>query len=542
MTAAAFPRRGLVRAAGVVAVLAFLGLVARFWHPVFGFTAFIQLDGASEQLKISAFRELPIFVHPGAAGYDGLYYAQLAQDPTLRHPEFPRAMDNFAYRARRILPPALAWTLGAGRPAWIVHVYSLLNVTAWLALAALLWRLLAAEDARGWLAWAGVLFSAGALASVRLALSDLVALAIMAGALLAVERGKKTGAAAVLALAALARETSVLALGAVVETEKKETRDQRPETKDLDPGGLKSLVSGLWSLVPTAALVAAPLAAWLAYIRWRVGPADQGWANFTLPVVGLVEKFSDALAALVTVADKPLAWTTLLATVGLTVQAAFFLTRWRPADRWWRLGAPYAGLLLCLGTAVWEGFPGAATRALLPLTLAFNLAVHRARAPLAWLIAGNITVFSGLLALRDVPRDANELATAHTDGVAAIVRINEGWFGVENARRHEWTWSPGSGTVEFQAWPRRARTVRLEFTLRSLAPRTVEIAQPGRAVTRVTVGTRPLATHIDVQLGEDGRARVRFSTDTPGVPESPHADARALTFALYDPRLVLEKR
>ena len=43
-------------------------------------TAFIQLDGASEQLKIAEFRDRPIFVYPGAAGYDGIYYAELAHD------------------------------------------------------------------------------------------------------------------------------------------------------------------------------------------------------------------------------------------------------------------------------------------------------------------------------------------------------------------------------------------------------------------------------------------------------------------------------
>jgi hypothetical protein len=53
-------------------------------------------------------------------------------------------------------------------------------------------------------------------------------------------------------------------------------------------------------------------------------------------------------------------------------------------------------MMLCLGTAVWEGFPGAATRVLLPLNLAFNLLAHRVRAGLGWLLAGNLTVFAGL--------------------------------------------------------------------------------------------------------------------------------------------------
>ena len=101
--------------------------------------------------------------------------------------------------------PAASPYRAAGNPAWIVHVYSLLNVAAWLALAVLLWRLLAVQSARGWLAWAGVLFSTGALSSVRLALTDLVALAILTGALLAAERGRRGWALGSVAAAGLAR-------------------------------------------------------------------------------------------------------------------------------------------------------------------------------------------------------------------------------------------------------------------------------------------------------------------------------------------------
>src|SRR5437870_5732871 len=124
--------RWLLRAAGLVAVAVFFLLISRFWHPVYGFTAFFQVDAANDDLKITAFRELPVYVHRDTGGYDGLYYAQIAHDPTLRDPELARALDNFGYRARRILPPALAWLIGFGRPAWIIRVYSLLNVGAWL--------------------------------------------------------------------------------------------------------------------------------------------------------------------------------------------------------------------------------------------------------------------------------------------------------------------------------------------------------------------------------------------------------------------------
>src|SRR5687767_607172 len=191
-------------AAGFFTVALFLALIARFHHPVYGFTVFYQLDAPNDDLKISAFRELPVYVHRDTGGYDGLYYAQIAHDPTLRDPELPRAMDDYPYRARRILAPALAWLFGAGQPSLIIPAYALLNIVAWLALALLLWRILAVASPRAWFAWAGVLFASGTLSSIRLALTDNLALLLIAAALYAAERWHGRFAVALLAASALA--------------------------------------------------------------------------------------------------------------------------------------------------------------------------------------------------------------------------------------------------------------------------------------------------------------------------------------------------
>ena len=39
---------------------------------------------------------------------------------------------------------------------------------------------------------------------------------------------------------------------------------------------------------------------------------------------------------------------------------------------------------------------------------------------------------------------------------------------------------------------------------------------------------------------EGGRGTIEFETDSPGVPEGPGAGARLLSFALYDPSLIVE--
>ncbi len=512
-------RRWLVPLAGLAAVAAFLLLVARFWHPVYGFTALIQLDASNDEVKLTAFRELPVFVHRHNGGYDGLYYAQLALDPSLRDPQLRGAIDNFAYRARRILPPALAWTLGAGRPEWIVKIYPLLNLAAWLALAAMLWRLLAVENARGLLPWVGVLFSAGALVSVRLALTDLVALAILTGALWAVERERKKSALFGLAAAALARETSLLAFTGLIE---------RPWFS------AKNLLRALAAV--------APLAAWLAYVRWRVGPADQGWDNLTVPGAGFVEKWHAALSATQTLPDKLLAWTTVLATLGLTVQAVFIVARPQLDDRWWRVGIAYVALMLVLGRAVWEDFPGAAMRVLLPLTLAFNVLAHRVRAPIVWLLVGNLGVFAGLLAWRDTPFAAQELAAARAGDTAAIVRSGEGWFPIERHGRQTWQWTKDRGAIVVETWSRtRPVTVELEFALRSLVPRTIVLRQEGHDLWRTEVGNTLATHHLTVPIAA-GHGTIEFSTDTPGIRESAAPDARSLAFALYDLRVSVAEK
>lgn len=513
---AADPRHPwLIRAAGWLAVAVFLALVARYYHPVYRFTALIQLDGASDPYKTAVFHELPVYVHRDTGGYDGLYYAQIAYAPALDQPELHRAIDNFSYRARRMLPATLAWLLAAGQKAWIVHVYAMLNIAGWLALAALLWRLLPVRDARGWLAWAGVMFSAGALASVRFALTDLIALVFIAAGFLALERARHRTAIASLAAAGLSRETAVLALLGACE---------RPWFS--------------WRNILRALGTLAPLALWLVYVRWRVGPANQGWANLTLPVEGFVEKWLEIALAFTWVQDGPLLWTTLLSTAGLTAQGVFFLTRWRLDDRWWRLGVAYTVLMLTLGTAVWEGFPGAATRVLLPLTLAFNVLAHRARAPLAWLLLGNLTVFAGFVAWRDPPQHPRELAALNAGPHDCIASIQQGWFGREENRRHVWYWSAQRATVRLETWPQTPATVQLAFKMRSLAPRTVVLRQDGRELWRAAIGTTLSEHRVNIPIA-GGRTLVEFSTDTPGVREADGPDARALAFGLFDPQLAV---
>src|SRR4030095_17190637 len=93
-----------------------------------------------------------------------------------------------------------------------------------------------------------------------------------------------------------------------------------------------------------------------------------------------------------------------LAVLALAVQVGFVLARPRPREPWWAVGATFALFAFFLSDPVWEGNLGAATRVLLPLTLAFNVLVPRTRRGLIVLVLGNLTVLSAANALRPGPQ------------------------------------------------------------------------------------------------------------------------------------------
>jgi hypothetical protein len=503
-----------LRIAAAAAVLVFLGLILRYWHPVYGFTAFIQLDHSYDNLKIAEFRQEPVFVYPKPGPYDGIAYSQIAYHPLLGSAELRPAIDNLGYRARRILPSALAWLLAAGRPGLIAQVYAALNPAAWLILAAVLWRLLPVEDVRGAIGWAGVLFSSGALMAVRFALTYLIALVLLASAMLALETGRRGRGLGWVAAAALTRETSLVAL----------------------PGFWTAPWLSASNLRRTA-LAALPLAAWMAFIWIRIGPPTLGVGNFEWPGSGFVGKWRAATGAIGHLDNPTLAWLSLLATFGLTVQAGYVVLRPKFADAWSRMGLAYVVLLLLIGGAVWEGYPGAAQRVLLPLVLAFNVLAVRRRAPLVLLLVGNLGVLSGLYALTDHPYDDRELLAQRRGSAACIIRLGDGWFDRESGPRHLWAWSAGDSRLDFESWPRTGRTLEFGFRLFSLAPRTVVIREGGRELWRGAVGPHVVPVQIPVATAS-GHAQVEFDTPEPGVPENANPDARRLTFGLYDPVLV----
>jgi hypothetical protein len=508
-------QRGRWIAAGLVAVAAFLVLAGRFWHPYYGFTKFVQLDEADAKIGIPEVRENPVFVYAGFNGYDGAAYTQIAFHPLLDSPELKTAVGNVPYRARRILGSALAWLLAGGNPAHIANLYAGLNIAVWLALAALLWRLLPVRDARSWVAWVGVMFSAGALHSVRLALTDLLAATLVAGAVGLSERGRAGGALGVLATAGLARETTLAAVVAL----------WRGPWFTLRPWFANTV---------RAMVVAVPLVLWTLYIRWKVGSAEQGFGNFTWPVVAWVEKWGATFGDYARHPDfRWLNTTTLLALIALTAQAVFFLRCRRIENPWWRVGATGVAMMTLLGTSVWEGHPGAATRVLLPMGVAFAILAVRERAGWGWLIAGGLTVFSGVQALRHVPDDPRELDAGRLSSGAYVAKLGDGWHGVERHRSTAWAWTAKEGGLSIEVSPPVSGSLQVRLRVRAISARDLVVRQAGAVVWRGTVDTKTQWIEVPVTIQDRRKLSLTLGSDAAPVRENENPDARALGFAVY---------
>lgn len=495
----------------VALLLGFAWLAGRFWHPYYGFTRFLQLDEQSAALTVPELRGAPLFTY--ADGYDGHYYAQLAARPLADDSALQTSVDNLSYRARRILLSWLAWAAGGGDALAAVRAYAWLNVALWFSLAALLWRIFPATGGRETIAWAGILFSAGVLHNVRLALTDLLAVLLITGAVVLAERRRLGRAGVLLGLAGLTRETALLGTVAGIPTERWEWR---------------VLLRRLgWAIA-----CAVPLWLWIQYLAARLGWQEPGLGNLTLPLTGWLWKTAEVGRLWQSEPDRWLAASTLLAHVGLTVQAGWLLVRWRWQDAWWRVGAAFAALMLTLGVAVWEGHPGAATRVLLPMAVAFNIVALRQRAHLGWVLAGNLTVWSGVLALWQVPERPAEISTGRTTGAAYVAAVGDGWHPIERAGGSAWAWSPQGGEIEIRVWPRADETVRVRLELRGIGARPFVVTQDERPLAQgeATLRNQPILVE-NVRL-TNGTARLRVHSPAAPQRESASADARDLGLAL----------
>jgi len=505
------------RFAYLVLVLTFLGLVARFHVPGTGFTSLLSIGAKSDERVVPRLRAVPHYAIEDSWGYDGTYYVQLALHPWLDEPEqLKQSIDNPSYRARRILPSWAAWALGLGRAEWIVHIFALLNVGVWLALAWLLLRWLPPDNAGNLLRWAGILFSHGMCMSVRNSLADAPGLLLVALMVAALERGRKPSAMVALGAALLTKETSLLAGTALIPPR--------------GSGRRAWVVAASWG-----ALAILPFAAWLGYVRWQLGANhDAGLGNFTLPLVGLGEKLATVVSELRAGYIESQFVGSLLVMVALVTQTAFFLLHREPKKMWWRIGASFAVLMLFIAEPVWEGYPGAATRVLLPMMLAFNLLVPRGRRWLAVLALGNLSAIVGVNEFNAPPHESFMVSGERAVRTQIKWERGSGWYGAEGDGRRQWRWSSGPGRLRLTNASKESVTVRLSGEVAALKPTQVMI-RAGDAV----LWSGPVAVQREVfetalfLIPANAGQEIEFSAEVAGVQHA-NGDERVLAFAVYD--------
>jgi len=354
--------------------------IAKYYHPDTGFTALIGFPANAREYEAPALRGIPHVVYDGIGVYDGQFYAQRALDPLVRDPQVDHAMDLAPFRARRILFSWTAYAIGLGRPAWILEVYALQNVAAWLILAALLTRWMPPGSPRGLLAWAACLLSHGLLWSVRFALLDGPSLALTVWAIRLAEDRRPFASAVVAGVNGLGRETNVIGVLA------------QP---------LPDSVRAWGRLFAAVVIVLLPILIWEDYLRSIYRSTIMAGADGQVAVPGVV--VARTVSGLWRAVRAEGLWSArgleVCVIVPLLIQAAFVATRPQVRDPWWRVAAGYVLLMLIIDRVLWAPSTGAITRVMLPLTVGFNALLMREPRPSRfwpWFVGGNLHVIPGL--------------------------------------------------------------------------------------------------------------------------------------------------
>jgi hypothetical protein len=505
-----------------------------FYLPGKGFTYLLEFGDMAHDRYLPALRAVNHYELPHSYGYDAQSYAQIAMQPHLGDPALRRAVDNLAYRARRILFPWTAWLLAGGRPVLALNIYALQNVASWFLLAILLFRWLPPVSWGNCARWAAVLFSFGLIFSVRGSLVDGPSLLLIACGIALVESGKPWLAAAVLGISGLGKETNVMSASGMRLPDPRNARTWAP-----------------W--IARCAIVVLPLIVWSVCLRlWLGTNGSIGTRNFGAPFAGLCDKIQDSVAQLIAEGYPSVAKFDLLVLAGLLAQFFFFAFRRRWNEPWWRVGASYAVLMVFLGNSVWELYPTAAARVLLPMTLAFNLLVPRRGWWTLLLLVGNLGVIGSFDVLKAPGRESFEVVGPKAlminpkDGSAVSADFNPRyWYLPEKSRLEYWRWggkNPGAGEVTVHNPQPFALSVWLRFRLRSVDLRSAVISSGGKVLWSGLLQpgeVKKLSLHgIDLPPGD---TTFLFGSDRPAAYPG-FNDPRRLSYSLRDLEIDLKGR
>jgi hypothetical protein len=226
----------------------------------------------------------PILVRPHSDGYDGQFYYALAIDPfhagAAAHGV---VIDHPSWRAQRIFYPLLVSVVALGRAALVPAAMVAVNIVSLFALAFLVRRTLPRLPALAIMLWPGW------LTALTHDTTEILACALLFGALAAYLGGRIALFGALAAMTALTRETSSLLIGGIAFA------------------GVVGYLRGRRSLLdwhaarPALAAGAAlvPFLLWHTYLAWAWGGTKEQFpvgANVGWPLAGIAIRLYRAAA------------------------------------------------------------------------------------------------------------------------------------------------------------------------------------------------------------------------------------------------------
>lgn len=495
-----------------------------FYLPGQGFTFLIQFGEKMHSIYLPQLKAVSHYEMPDSVGYDSQYYAEIALRPNPGDPVLAKSVDGLPYRIRRILFPAVAWLLGGGDPSRILNVFALENIVCWYLLAAFLLKWLPPVNWSNCLRWAAILFSFGLTFSVARALLDGPSLLLVALSMAMTENDRPWMAAAILGLAGLGKETNVLAAaGMKIGASKEGSR---------------------WvNWTARCALAVFPLIIWVVCIRYWAGKTLElgDSRNFAAPFSALAEKMQQTISRLLAEGYPSVAKYDFLVLIGVLAQFFFFVFRIRGHDLWWRLGATYAVLMIVLGDAVWENYPSAAARVLLPMTLAFNISVPRGRWWALLLLVGNLGVLASADIMKPPGRESfvvigsSSLRTNPKDGQSVeAIYGTKNWWRVERSRWEFWRWMNGDATIAVHNPQPFVLDAKISFRLRSVDERAARVSLGDKVLWSgmLSPGDAVRVTLDGIKL-HPGETVIGFASDRPAAYPG-HNDPRRLSFSVRD--------
>jgi hypothetical protein len=215
------------------------------------------------------------------------------------------------------------------------------------------------------------------------------------------------------------------------------------------------------------------------------------------------------------------------------------------------VGAAYAVLMMVLGDAVWENYPSAAARVLLPMTLAFNILVPRGRWWPLLLLVGNLGVISSIDISKPPGRESYRVRgpsalqiNPRNSAVVEAIYGPRNWWTPEKSR---WwggffRWSLGEGTITLRNPQPFSIMVKLNFGLRAADGREAIVAEGPKVLWQ---GALKASEVREVNLGEmelpPGDTVLTFRSDRPAAYPG-NGDLRRLNYAVKNFEIDLLRR